>query len=119
MLGVWRTTMSENAQALTAPEANAHAAVAAAPVSPRLTNEERLRIECVYLKMQVAQLTVQSLDNMKEQKVTEMRALQEEMTHLTAELSTKYGVPIGRTTVQADGTIVYPQANPPRMGPGP
>jgi hypothetical protein len=72
----------------------------------KLTEEERLSIENIYLKLQNGQLQVQQLDAAKAQVVDGMRLLQQEMEKKRAELSEKYGVDISRTTVKPDGTIV-------------
>lgn len=83
--------------------------VVAPPITPpgkKLTEEERLSIENIYLKLQNCQLQVQNLDAMKNEIVGQMRQLKDEMEKKRAELTAKYGVPIERTSVKADGTIV-------------
>jgi hypothetical protein len=75
------------------------------PPGKKLLEEERLAIENCYLKIQNAVLQMQGLDHQKAQLVETVRALQKEMEELKAKLSAKYGTPIERTTVQADGTI--------------
>ena len=88
------------------PLNNKKAEVPAQP--PRLTTEERLTIENLFLKLQNAQHQVQQLDQNKAALIDQMRQLQTEMEAQRAALSEKYGIDISRTTVKADGTIVYP-----------
>lgn len=80
-------------------------AEAAAAEPKKLSREELLGIENIYLKMQNMQLQVQNLDAAKANIVEQMRELQKEMEAEKQKLSVKYGVDIGRHTVAPDGTI--------------
>ena len=82
--------------------------VVAPPITPpgkRLTEEERLTIENIYLKIQNAQMQITHYDTAKGQLIVEMRELQQKMENHRAALSAKYGVDIGRTTVTPSGEI--------------
>jgi hypothetical protein len=78
----------------------------------KLTEEERLGIENLFLKMQNCQLQVQAYDNAKAAIIMQMRDLQNEMDEKRRTLSLKYGTDITRTTVKPDGTITGAQAAP-------
>jgi len=86
------------------------------PEGEKISEEDRLSVENIYLKIQNAAQTMQlldvekaKLDNQKNQLVDLIRQLQKEMDGKRAALSLKYGVPIERDTVGSDGTIKRPQ----------
>lgn len=83
-------------------------APAVTPPGKRLEEAERLKIENMFLRMQNMQLQLQNLDTAKQQLITDMRGVQTDMENYRAELSKKYGVDIGRTTVDTQGNIRIP-----------
>jgi hypothetical protein len=72
----------------------------------RLTEEDRLRMENKFLRVQNIQLQMQQLDNARQQATEKFTQESTELRTLQVELSAKYGIPVGPNTVRPDGTIV-------------
>lgn len=86
------------------------------PEGEKISEEDRLFVENIYLKIQNAAQTMQlldvekaKLDDKKNQYIDLIRRLQKEMDVKRTALSEKYGMAISRDTVGADGTIKRPQ----------
>ncbi len=101
-----------NAELEKEKQAAREAATDAPPEQKKLTREELLSVENLYLKLQNMQLQVQNIDHAKAALIEQMREIQKEMDDVRAGLSQKYGVDIGRHTVAPDGTIRTGQALP-------
>lgn len=76
------------------------------PEGKSLTSEERLRIENIYLKIQLGAAQVKELDASKLGVLDVMRKLQEELHAVEAELSLKYGTPVRKGLIGVDGKFI-------------
>lgn len=104
----------EQVEAIAMPvEHTAEPAIVPQKLPTKLEEVDRLAIENIFLKMQVAQGQVEKCDQTKAQVVATMQQLQAEMQTKKTELAAKYGVDIGRTNILADGTIVRPTPGQP------
>ena len=104
---------TEEAMEVVRPEAVGAARIssverALAPAQ-KLTEEERLTIENSHLKQQNIQLQVAHIDREREKALALLQTEQAKFKGLLEQLSAKYGVLIGPSTVKPDGTIVVPR----------
>jgi hypothetical protein len=83
-----------------------------APAGQRIDEADRLALENIFLQMQNRQQLLQILDHQKNEVVMQMKDLQMQMEARRAELSKKYGVPIGPKSIDKNGILVAPAAKP-------
>lgn len=99
-------TMSDNAVNGSAHAEPALVAEATAPIEKKITNEERLEIEVLIMKVQNMVLQQQAMQRDIIESVKQRQAYQGELEQIQKKLSAKYNIDMAKVEIRPDGTIV-------------